>query len=302
MDDTKEAAIYLESPFPTIPIKDSLNGRTPNMDMAESNAYREEAYQKKVNDFEYDPKIIKLDEAIGRGKLKTKKELINEALNERTIYGQALNRVIPDSILDSQSLSVIDLIERQMAVYKIKGFYPNQRIELRRCISSKAVLRSSESPNDPLYLLDGIPVDPSLVNEMFGAEILFIDVLKSAGETAQYGMRGGCGVIAVYTKRGENYEFVQEKELDVTDFILPGFYSAREFYSPTYPLAKTGQDKPDFRTTLYWEPDINLSELEPTKLAFYSGDSPGTYTIRVEGMTDDGRPVSGVHTFTIGED
>lgn len=302
MDDTKEAAIYLESPFPTLPIRDSLNGRTPNMDTAQSNAYREEAYNKKVNDFEYDPKVIKLDEAIGSGKLKTKKELINEALNERTMYGQALNRVIPDSILDSQSLSVIDLIERQMAVYKIRGSYPNQKIELRPCMSSKAAIRSSESPKDPLYLLDGIPVDPSLVNEMFGTEILFIDVLKSAGETAQYGMRGGCGVIAVYTKRGENYEFVQEKELDVADFILPGFYGAREFYSPIYPLLKTGQDKPDFRTTLYWVPEINLSELEPTKLAFYTGDSPGTYTIRVEGMTADGKPISGLHTFTIGED
>lgn len=260
------------------------------MNMAQAQAYLEEAYQKKVNDFEYDPKVIKLDEVIGRGKAKTKKELIDEALNERTMYGQALNRVIPDSILDSEFYTALDLIERKVAGVRVSGAYPNQSISLRYGWGS------------PLYLLDGIPVDPDLVLEMFAGEMLFIDVLKSAGETAQYGMRGRFGVIAVYTPRGENYEFVQEREPDVANFVIPGFYRAREFYSPNYSLVKPEHDKPDFRTTLYWHPDINVSDITPTNLSFYTGDTAGTYTIRVECMTNDGRPVSGVHTITIGED
>lgn len=294
VDDKKEIAIYLEPSFPNVETEDSI-GQPIQFNTKElERAYREEAFRKKVNDFEYDPKVIKLDEATGRGRLKTKKQLINEALNERTMYGQALNRVIPDSILGSDFNSAIDLIERNVAGVTVKGQYPNQSIELRSA-SSFGSLKT------PLYLLDGIAVDPSLVNEMFGAEILFIDVLTSPGETAQYGMRGRFGVIAIYTPRGQNYEFVQEKELDVTNFMIPGFYRAREFYSPSYSLVKPELDKPDFRTTLYWEPDINISDIEPTNLAFYTGDNAGVYTIRVEGMTHDGRPVSGVYTFTIGE-
>ncbi len=233
-----------------------------------------------------------------------KKELINEALNTRTMYGSALNRVIPDSIPDSEFYSVIDLIERNVAGVRVMGQYPNQIIEMRPSSGGNAIIegREDERSKDPLYLLDGIQVAPSFINEMFGSEVLFIDVLKSAGEIAQYGMRGGNGVIAVYTDRGENYEFVQEREPDLANFKIPGFYRAREFYSPNYSLAKPEHDKPDFRTTLYWQPDIKVSDIAPTNLSFYTGDSAGTYTIRVEGITDDGRPVSGVHTFTIEED
>ncbi len=304
LEGENEAAIYLEPPFPTIPIKDSGIGLGPHTHSARSNAFREEAYKKKVNDFEYDPKVIKLDEAVGKGKLKTKKELINAALNERTKYGQALNRVIPDSIPDSEFNSVIDLIERNVAGVRVFGQYPNQRIELRPHFGSNAIIDksglSSEHPKDPLYLLDGMPISSGFAKSMFGGEVLFIDVLKSAGEIAQYGVRGGNGVIALYTDRGENYEFVQQTEADATEFILPGFYRAREFYSPSYPLVKAVRYKPDFRTSLYWEPDINLSETEQTQLSFFTGDKVGRYTIRVEGMTNDGRPVHGIHTFTIG--
>lgn len=297
MDDKKEAAIYVEPSFPTIPIKDSLRYRPQNIDMAPSEAYREEVYKKKANDFEYDPKVIKLDEAIGRGKLKTKKELINEALNERTMHGQAVNRIIPDSILDSEFYSVIDLIERKVSGVRVKGAYPKQEIEIRGRGSSFL------ASGPPLYLLDGIALtDPSLILEMFGSEVLFIDVLKRPEETAQYGVRGRFGVIAVYTDRGENYEFVQERELDAANFILPGFYRAREFYSPTYPPANGERGKPDFRTTLFWQPDIKVSDMEPTNLSFYTGDTPGGYDIRVDGMTQDGRPISGTYSFTVGED
>lgn len=306
VDGKKEAAIHLASPFPTIPIKDSLGGHDPLIKMTPSQTNLEEAYKQKMNDFENDPQVIELDEAIGKGRLKTKKQLINEALNERTMYGQALNRVIPDSILDSEFYSVIDLIERHVAGVRVIGQYPNQRIELRPHFGGNAIIDNSslnsEHPKDPLYLLDGIPVSSGFAQGMFGGEVLFIDVLKNAGEIAQYGMRGANGVIALYTHRGENYEFVQEREPDVDNIVIPGFYRAREFYSPNYSIVSRGHDKPDFRTTLHWEPDINLSDIAPNYFTFYTGDIPGVYIIRAEGMTHDGRPISGIHTIVIGED
>ena len=295
LDSKKEVAVYLEPSFPKIPIKDSLRNPVPPIKTIQSQAYIEEAYKKKVNDFEYDPKVVKLDEFIGTEKLKSKKELINEVLNERTMHGQALNRIIPDSIIDSEFNSVADLIQRNVAGVRVEGQYPNQKIRLRP-------VGSFRKPPKPLYLLDGIVVDPSMVLEMFGGEILFIDVLKNAGEIAQYGSRGASGVIAVYTPKGENYEFVQEKELNKSSFTLPGFYRARDFYSPNYSGVKIDSEKPDYRITLHWSPGINLSDVEQTNLTFYTGDTAGTYTIRVEGITDDGTPVGRLHNFTIEEE
>jgi len=203
-----------------------------------------EVSRKKYIDFEYDPKVIQLDEAIGKGKFKTKKQLINEALNERTMYGQALNRIIPDSIFDGDFISVIDLIERNVSGVRVLGAYPNQSLEVLNCgkAGSNAIIPGrefEENPKDPLYVLDGIAVSPQLVKDMFGSEILFIDVLKCGAEAALYGSRGGNGVIAVYTDRGENYEFVQEKKTNIANYRLSGFNSAREFYSPNYSMSKT---------------------------------------------------------------
>ncbi len=305
-DESKNIAIYLEPTFPKFLIKDSLRLQKKKYINKIEPSYKEEVSKRKNKDFKYDPKVIQLDEAIGKGKFKTKKQLINEALNERTMYGQALNRIIPDSILDSDFMSVMDLIERNVSGVRIFGQYPNQRIELRPHFGGNAIIDksglSSEHPKDPLYLLDGIPVSSGFAQNMFGGEVLFIDVLKSAGEIAQYGVRGANGVIAMYTDRGENYEFVEEKKTNIANYTLSGFYSAREFYSPNYSMAKTNVEKPDFRTTLYWVPDINLSDIEPTQFKFYTGDNHGTFLIWVEGITADGRTVSGTKSFTIGQE
>ncbi len=304
LDDKKEVAIYLEPSFPNVSFNDSIRFQNRFSTIEVDSAFQKEVTRKKMNDFKYDPNVIRLDEYVGREKLRTKEELINEALNERTMYGQALNRVIPDSILDSEFLSVIDLIQRKVAVYKVEGQYPDQYIELQPYSGRNAIVRGREGidrANDPLYLLDGIPVDPNLVNQLFGSEILFIDVLKSAGETAQYGSRGRFGVIAVYTDRGENYEFVQERALDVANFTIPGFYRSREFYKPDYSFVNSNQDKPDYRTTLHWQPNIKISDTEQNNVSFFAGDAAGIYVIRVEGIANDGTPVSGLYSFAVKE-
>lgn len=79
---------------------------------------------------------------------------------------------------------------------------------------------SIRSGNNPLYVIDGIPLDgrsprPGLTNTGFGvtpnanpltyinpADIASIDVLKDASAAAIYGARGANGVILITTKKG----------------------------------------------------------------------------------------------------
>ena len=57
---------------------------------------------------------------------------------------------------------------------------------------------------EPLYVLDGFPIEPGPNGGLTGInpyDIASIEVLKGPAETAMYGMRGGNGVIVIKTKR-----------------------------------------------------------------------------------------------------
>lgn len=63
--------------------------------------------------------------------------------------------------------------------------------------------RSINASNDPLYVVDGIPLTGAL-DEIPPGDIESIDVLKDASATAIYGSRGANGVIIITTKKGKS--------------------------------------------------------------------------------------------------
>ena len=68
-----------------------------------------------------------------------------------------------------------------------------------RLRGSSSILASTE----PLYLIDGVPIEPGPNGSLVGInprDIASIEVLKDAASTAFYGMRGANGVIIIKTK------------------------------------------------------------------------------------------------------
>ncbi len=59
---------------------------------------------------------------------------------------------------------------------------------------------SINSSNDPLYVIDGVPVDD--IRGLNPSDVKSIDVLKDAASAAIYGSRGSNGVVIITTKRG----------------------------------------------------------------------------------------------------
>ena len=80
---------------------------------------------------------------------------------------------------------------------------------------------------DPLFLLDGVPIDASVVTSLNPSDIEIIEILKGP-EAAIYGSRGANGVIAFYSRRGH---FMKR---GVIEFGMLGYYRARDFYVPAY--------------------------------------------------------------------
>lgn len=72
--------------------------------------------------------------------------------------------------------------------------------------SANVIIRGVGSINgstQPLYVIDGIPVEAAAFSALSTSDIESVDVLKDASATALYGSRGANGVIVVTTKRGK---------------------------------------------------------------------------------------------------
>lgn len=89
--------------------------------------------------------------------------------------------------------------------------------------------------------------------------------------------------IAITTKNGDG-PFIKRR---------PGIYMYRplkvnyteQFYSPLY-VAKEKPAKPtDFRSTIYWNPNITTNDKGEANVSFFSSDQKGKYTVWIEGTT-----------------
>jgi len=69
--------------------------------------------------------------------------------------------------------------------------------------------RSLKATNDPLYVVDGVPLVVGL-SEISQSDIESIDILKDASATAIYGSRGANGVVLITTKKGKDGKAVVE--------------------------------------------------------------------------------------------
>jgi len=156
----------------------------------------------------------------------------------------------------------------------------------------------------PLYVLDGmvydgvIPLDRASWLKV--QDIESIDIFKGPS-AALFGARGANGVISITTKRGLNYlDLPKKNEFNYTVFTPLGYQKPVEFYAPRYETLESKHlTIPDFRTTIFWKPDIVISDTGETSFEFYTSDFPTTYSVVFEGMTTDGRIIRQVEKIRV---
>ena len=146
-------------------------------------------------------------------------------------------------------------------------------------------------------MMDGINMGSDFLDNINPVDIETIEVLKSIGNTAIYGMNGGGGVLVITTKRGGgNYSNVFTP--GITTYSPKGFYIPREFYAPKYEAAVPDR-KPDLRSTVYWAPQLPTNEQGKSSFNFFNTDEPGTYRIVLEGIDHMGRLGRAVYTYEV---
>ncbi len=153
------------------------------------------------------------------------------------------------------------------------------------------------SPSDPLFLIDGMPVDKETILATSMADVDKVEVLKGV-EAAIFGMRGANGVISVFTKTGRSPSPVSTGIPGTIMERIKGFAPYREFYSPEYSEERINTQMPDYRTTLYWNPEVIL-EYGEAEFSFFTCDNVSEYTIFVEGITGNGKACLGSTKFIV---
>jgi hypothetical protein len=152
----------------------------------------------------------------------------------------------------------------------------------------------------PLLLLNGAPVTLAVLENLPIESVQTVDML-SISQARVYGANASNGVLAVYTKPNDYKDIVRKTvkgQINIT--LTNGFHKARQFYVPPY--QKEGFSlKPDtdFRTTIYWNPDVKVGKNGEVKVSFYNADNVGTYQVIVEGVSKEGELGRKVYTYDV---
>lgn len=93
-------------------------------------------------------------------------------------------------------------------------------------------------------------------------------------------------VIGITTKNRTGY-YKNNRPDFVTYRPLPIMYP-KEFYSPKYGSNSSDIAEPDFRSTLFWSPNVLTDANGRAKVRFYTSDAAGRYTISMEGIGSNG--------------
>jgi hypothetical protein len=94
-------------------------------------------------------------------------------------------------------------------------------------------------------------------------------------------------VIDITTKNGTGGD-MGYKQPDVATYRPLPVMEPTQFYSPKYNITPSSVTEPDYRSTLYWEPNITTNQNGKANVSFYTSDIKGAYTIKVSGVDVNG--------------
>ena len=163
---------------------------------------------------------------------------------EQTIYGEA-----------DYVIKIADRKANYTSVLQVLSGVPGLRVE-----GPFVYIRGTSSMlgnNLPLILLDGVSTDYSILQQINPNDLDRIEILKSPNKLAMFGLRGGNGVIALYSKQGH---FNDAFAIDVR---LLGYQSKLDVSAKSqlkkFEARFTGADNNNNSSTNTYKPIIRIS-------------------------------------------
>ena len=140
------------------------------------------------------------------------------------------------------------------------------------------------------FFLDGMPIDEPSLNSIMVEDIEAIEIFLKDELGTVRNVYQNDGVVSIMTKKKEKSQ--ARMSLAEIESLLPktnvldlqplGFIKERKFYAPKYD-APAKKNTNDYRTTIFWKPDIEIIGSGNVELEFYNADGNGNYKVIVEG-------------------
>jgi TonB-dependent starch-binding outer membrane protein SusC len=113
-------------------------------------------------------------------------------------------------IIGAVSVANVESVERQTSasvLQRLDGRMAGVTVDASGSPGSRSTVRirgfTSFQNNDPLYIIDGTPVEDSYINWLNPSDIGSVQVLKDASAASIYGSRASNGVVIIETKKGK---------------------------------------------------------------------------------------------------
>jgi hypothetical protein len=135
---------------------------------------------------------------------------------------------------------------------------------------------------EPFYILNGTRVTGDVLRLTPANMIARVELLNQTSAMS-YGMGAFGGAVAFYTR--DPNEIIKSMPTNTVSYRFAGYNQEKEFYAPNYTLPQSNY-RPDYRKTLYWQPDIILDENGRAEFSFFTSDDRGEYVIHCEGISD----------------
>lgn len=206
----------------------------------------------------------------------------------KDFYGRPDNSVLMSTFIRLTSL--------REAIKEILPGVITTRTEGKTVINSVFRFKDKVTLTNPLLIVDGVPVwNHEKVLAISIDKIEKVDVLNLGYIYSKIYLDG---IIDITTVSGNLSEPVFDKPVFRQEF--EGLQQEAVFTSPDYSVQSLRETRiPDFRNTLYWNPDIRTDRQGRATVEFYTSDEPGNYTVLVEGFTPYGAWGKAVQQLTV---
>jgi hypothetical protein len=196
-----------------------------------------------------------------------------------------------DQVISAEDLSTCTTLEQCLAGRLVGVMFRNGVP-----YSTRSMGLNGGSPMQ--VVLDGMYIEADQLNMINVMDISSIEVLRSAGNTAIYGMYGGNGVLVITSKSGDAISS-SYTPTGIVNIVPKGLHVNRTFYKPQYDTDQKQVLRRDLRTTIAWEPNLVTQKDGKTSFDFFTSDEAGIYKIIVEGVDMEGKIAHEEYLFKV---
>lgn len=173
----------------------------------------------------------------------------------------------------------------QVRIIKIKDQYQTQMFN--------DFLREFDT-HSPAFFLDGVfEGDINKIIELGSEQIKKIDLIP---EERAFGDLVFGGVISITSKTNE---ILNSKPASNSLILKNENVNTGGNFVAVNPTTNQNKKIPFLNQLLYWNPNLELNGTESTNFEFYTSDNLANYSIKVEGISEDGTPVSASSSFQV---